>query len=231
MCVGRKRDPKFTINMDQTNQFYGSSPKTTINVRSQRTVNMRKGAEESKRCTVAMTVTASGLMLRPFIVYKGMKGGTIDKRELPQHPSGAVYTVQKKAWFDEEVMLHWVEHVLTPYVTMAPVGIIPTLFLDSFRVYMLGSVADAIQKLGVQIKFIPGDCTGLVQPINVGINKPYKANMTKVYTDWLMHQDPNQPIRAVKCKDVSGWILQAVGAIDKQIVKKAWRKTGYSYYE
>jgi hypothetical protein len=36
MCVGRTRNPKFTINMDQTNQFYGSSPKSTINVRGQR---------------------------------------------------------------------------------------------------------------------------------------------------------------------------------------------------
>ena len=231
MCVGHTRDPKFTINMDQTNQFYGSSPKSTINVRGQRTVNMRKGAEESKRCTVAITVTASGQMLQPFIVYKGVKGGTIDRRELPQHPSGAVYTVQNKAWFNEDVMLHWVEHILAPYVATAPVTIIPILFLDSFRVHMMGNVANAIQNLGVQVEFIPGGCTGLVQPIDVGINKPYKANMTKVYTDWLLCQDPDQPIRAAKREDVSGWILEALGAIDDQTIKNAWRKTGYSYYE
>ncbi len=128
-------------------------------------------------------------------------------------------------------MLHWVGRVLAPYVTMAPVGIIPILFLDLFRVHMLGSVVDAIQNLGVQVEFIPGGCTGLVQPIDVRINKPYKANMTKGYTDWLLRQDPNLPIRAAKREDVSVWILQVVGAIDEQIVKKAWRKTGYSYYE
>ena len=72
MCVGRMRDPKFTINMDQTNQFYGSSPKSTINV-----------------FTIVLTVTASGGFLTPFIVYKGVKGGTIDTRELPQQPQGA----------------------------------------------------------------------------------------------------------------------------------------------
>jgi hypothetical protein len=232
MLVGRTRDPKFTINMDQTNQFYGSSPKSTINVRGQRTVNMRKGADDSKRCTVALTVTAAGQFLTPYIVYKGVEGGTIDTRELPtKHPSGAVYTVQKKAWFDERVMLHWVQHVLAPYVATAPVGVIPILFLDSFKVHLLGSVANAIEALGVQVEYIPGGCTGLVQPIDVGINKPYKAHMTKVYTGWLLGQDPDSPIRAAKREDVSGWILEAVASIDEQVVKNAWRKSGYSYYE
>ena len=213
MLVGRTRDPRWTLNMDQTNQFYGSSPKLTINVRGQRTVNMRKGADDSKRCTVALTVTAAGQFLQPFIVYKGVVGGTIDKRELPtKHPSGAVYTVQKKAWFDERVMLFWVE-VLAPYVATAPVGVIPILFLDSFKVHLLGTVALAIESLGVQIEYIPGGCTGLVQPIDVGINKPYKAHMTKVYTGWLLNQDPDSPIRAAKREDVSGWILEAVGSI------------------
>ena len=115
-----------------------------------------------------------------------LRGGAIDKRELPtKHPSGAVYTVQKKAWFDERVMLHWVAHVLAPYVATAPVGIIPILFLDSFKVHMLGSVADAIQKLGIHIEFIPGGCTGLVQSIDISINKPYKTHMTKAYTSWM----------------------------------------------
>ena len=192
---------------------------------------MRKGADKSKRCTVALTVTASGGFLTPFIVYKGVKGGMIDTRELPQHPQGAVYTVQQKAWFNEDVMLHWVEHVLAPYVSTAPAGIIPILFLDSFKVHLLGSVTDAIQNLGVQVEFIPGGCTGLVQPIEVEINKPYKSNMTKAYTAWLLEQDPNLPIRAAKREDVSAWILAAVGSIKEDTVRNAWRKTGYSYYE
>jgi len=231
MLLGRTRDPRWTINMDQTNQFYGSSPKWTINVRGQRTVNMRKGANESHRCTVALTVTAAGNVLPPFVVYKGPKGGTIDSRELPCHPDGAVYTVQTKAWFDERVMLQWVKQVLAPYVTTAPVGIIPILFLDSFKVHLLSSVTNAIQNTGCQVDYIPAGCTGLVQPIDVGINKPYKSNMTKVFTGWLSDQDPNLPIRAPKREDVSAWILSSVGMLTEDTVKNAWRKSGYSYYE
>ena len=58
-------------------------------------------------------------------------------------------------------------HVLKPYVATAPVGIIPILFLDSFKVHILGSIADAIQGLGVKLEVIPPSCTGLVQPIDI----------------------------------------------------------------
>ena len=71
-------------------------------------------------------------------------------------------------------MLQWVDTVLAPSAATAPIGIIPILFHDSFKVHMLGTVADAIHKLGVELEFIPPGCTGLVQPIDVGFNKPYK---------------------------------------------------------
>ena len=68
-------------------------------------------------------------------------------------------------------MLNWDNDVLKPYVATAPVGIIPILFLNSVKVHLLGSIADAVQCLGVKLEIIPPGCTGLVQPINVRINK------------------------------------------------------------
>ena len=141
---------------------------------------MRVGANDSKRCTVAFTITASGEIIKLMVVYAGTRGGRIATHELPQHPQDMHYAAQQKAWFDEVTMLEWVEKVLdAPDVAMAPVGIIPILFLDSFKVHLLGSVANAIQKLGIEIEYIPAGCTGLVQPIDVGFNKPYKTNMKK----------------------------------------------------
>jgi hypothetical protein len=53
------------------------------------------------------------------------------------------------------VVLEWVDNILAPYGAMALIGIIPILFLDVFKVHLLGSMADAIYKLGVEIEFIP----------------------------------------------------------------------------
>ena len=93
MCVGHTHDPTFTMNMDQTNVYYRQTMKTTINRCGQNTVNMRAGANDSKRCTVAFTVTGSGNFLRPFVVYKSVRGGTIHQTKLPQHFQGSIYTV------------------------------------------------------------------------------------------------------------------------------------------
>ena len=157
-------------------------------------------------------------MLTPMVVYKGTRHGRIATREIRDHPQRIKHAMQPKAWFDEATMLDWVDGVLKPYVAMAPVGIIPILFLDLFKVHLLGSVANAIQGLGVELKIIPPGCTGLVQPIDVGINKPFKVNMRKIYTEWLLDQDVDAAIPSASRLNVSAWILEAVEGIKKEMI-------------
>jgi hypothetical protein len=230
-CVGPTCDPRFILNMDQTNCQFGNSPSHTINQRGARTINMRTGTDDSKRCTVALTLSASGKMLTPMVIYKGTMHGRIATRELRDHPQEMKYAMQPKAWFDKTTMLDWVNKVLNPYVATAPVGIISILFLDSFRVHLFGSVVNAIQGLGVKLKIIPPGCTGLVQPFNVGIDKPFKANMQKNYTEWLLRQDADTAIPFASCLDVLAFILEAVKGIKKELIVNSWRKTGFSYFE
>jgi hypothetical protein len=108
-CVGPTRDPRFILNMDQTNCQFGNSPKSTINQRGARTINMRTGTDDSIRCTDALAVSASGEMLTPMVIYKGARHGRIATRELRDHPQEMKYAMQLKAWFDETTMLDWVD--------------------------------------------------------------------------------------------------------------------------
>jgi hypothetical protein len=71
---------------------------------------------------------------------------------------------------DETVMLAWVDQVLQPYVKTAPEDIVPILILDSYQCHMMASVVQKIQELGVEVKHIPGGCTSLCQPVDVGFN-------------------------------------------------------------
>jgi hypothetical protein len=160
----------------------------------------------------------------------GKRGGIIERSELPTFPVDAIYKVQPKVWFLEGIMLEWINEVLAPHVATAPPGIVPLLFLDSFAVHMMGSVVNKIQELGVEVKFIPPSCTGLVQPVNIGYNKSFKAKMKDQYMDWLMVQDPNAPIAKTTCRDVVGLILAAERNISQQVIRNVWRKTGFSYF-
>ena len=100
-------------------------------------------------------------------------------------------------------MLDWVQSVQAPYVATAPAGVVPLLFLDSFKVHLMGSVAAAIEALGVEVDCITAGCAGLVQPIDVGFNKPFKSNMRNLYTAWLMQQNADMPIRAITGMELS----------------------------
>ena len=68
-------------------------------------------------------------------------------------------------------MLHWVEVMLKTYIETCPDGIHPLILLDSYKCNMMGSV---VADLGMQVEHIPEGCTGLCQPIDVGIGKPLK---------------------------------------------------------
>lgn len=160
----------------------------------------------------------------------GETHGRIATKEVATLPNGAFYRVNKKAWFTEQVMLDWVALVLAPWAAKAPPGIVPLLILDQFSVHMMASVNDAIQKLGVQVEFVAAGCTGLVQPVDVGYNKSFKAKMRDEYTAWMMDQDPNLPIPGTSRHQLSEWIIAAQKNVTSETIRNAWRKSGFSYY-
>jgi hypothetical protein len=138
---------------------------------------------------------------------------------------------QPKAWFSEDIMLEWVNDVLVPHVVMVPPGIVPILFLDSFKVHMMGNIVTKIQALGVEVEFIPLGCNGLVQSVDVGYNKAFKAKKVKnQYNDWLMAQDPNAPIAKTTCRHIIEWVLAAKKNINTEMICNAWCKMGFSYF-
>ena len=134
-----------------------------------------------------------------------------------------IYACQDKAWFDEGVMIKWIDHILAPDVrSAAQKGIVPILFLDSFSVHMKASVVNRIQDLGVQVEFIPPGCTGLLQPVDVGYNKAFKAKLRTQYNEWLFERDPDLPIPATTRRDVSDWIITAERNITEETIKNYW---------
>ena len=71
------RDKRFIINMDQTPVFFSMTPKTTLDERGTRSVNVRASTGSTMRITVAVAVTAAGGTLPLMIVYKGKQNGRI----------------------------------------------------------------------------------------------------------------------------------------------------------
>jgi hypothetical protein len=152
-----------------------------------------------------------------------MPNGMIACREVPPLLAGSIYHLNKKVWFNEQIMLDWIKHILAPYIATAPLGIIPILFLDQFRIHKMETIINAIQALGMQVVFIPAGCMGLVQPVNVDFNKAFKCKMHNKFLKWMMAQDPNLPISGSTLHDVAQWIIDAQKNISVEIATRGGR--------
>jgi hypothetical protein len=129
----------------------------------------------------------------------------------------------------ETLMLTWIEQSLAPHVANAPDGIIPLLFLDSFSVHLMGSVHRAINDLGVEVVMIPPHCTGVVQPVDVGYNKPFKGLIRDQYEEWMVKdsEDLSKPPRRV---DIARWIAEAEHDMKRSTMVNAWMRHDLEYF-
>jgi DDE superfamily endonuclease len=224
------RHKDFVINMDQVPVFFSMAPKHTLEKKGMNTITVRTSTSSTKRVTVATTVTASGRILTPFLVFKGQPNGRII-REFPTYPAGALYCCQNNAWMDVAVMHKWIDEVLRPYVQQAPPGIVPLLMLDQYKGHMVEEVAHHIQDLGVEVEYIPANCTFLAQPVDVGIGKPMKDRIRASWEAWMVASGALETrVADPRRQDVAQWVVDAVGNMTESIVRNAWLHDQYSYY-
>jgi hypothetical protein len=134
---------------------------------------------------------------------------------------------------DEDIMLTWVTDVLQPYVENAPENIFPLLILDSYQCHMMASVVKRIEELGVEVRHIPGGCTSLCQPVDVGFNKPFKDRIRRQWLAWMIsegiiHGTTSPPTR----RDVAGWVERSMAEMkdNATIISNAWKKSGYEWF-
>ena len=109
----------------------------TFEVIGKKTIHICMSTNDTKRVTVAVTITADDTLILSTLVFKGKPNGRIATKEFPSgvYPATHFYKCQENAWMDEDVMIAWVNKVLAPYVAMAPDHVIPVLILDRGQNY------------------------------------------------------------------------------------------------
>jgi len=107
----------------------------------------------------------------------------------------------------------------------------PILVLDVYCVHQMGSVVHRIQLMGIEVVHVPAGCTYLCQPVDVGINKPTKTRLTKLWEDWMMDGAGvvNGIAKEPSRKQVAEWLLEAYTTIPEEIVRNVWKKVGYEW--
>ena len=225
---------QFIINMDETPVPFSMASKRTLTQQGDRTVGIRRTGCSTTRATAALTVCSDGSKLKPFVIFKGKPGGRISRNELPTFPNQdrIAYTVQENAWMDGSCMLQWIDNILVPHLQCRPAATEVILLLDDLTSHTSDQTKDRLAQLGISLYIIPGGCTGNVQPLDVGINKPFKDRLRRKWWQWVVEGGANRsvfqnPGRA----EVGNWIEQSWSAIPVNIVQNSWYSTDFNYFE
>ena len=173
--MARRPDTIF-VNMDQVSVIYGDAGQFTINERGASYVQTRTGFSRIDRATVVLSVASNGEKLSPLVIFKGSESGRIScefRRMTNPYPVGIHYMTNRNAWMTEQAMLQWIQMIFMPFARIH--GTEKTcLVIDSFQVHKTENVKRALSDNRIQVIFIPGGMTSDLQPLDVGINGPFK---------------------------------------------------------
>ena len=213
-------------NADQTNVYYSMEGRYTLERRGTKTITVR-GAATSSRSTVMLGCGLDGTKIPPYVVYKGTSNGRIATEFTNSvesgYPEGVVLAVQENAWFDEAIMLDWIENCWKKHIATKNDEIY-YLFLDSFSVHQTTTIKEAFTRCNTEVEYVPEGYTAALQVMDVGVNKPFKGFIRNEFDDWLIatfeEGKASRPSRQV----VTGWIKRAFDQVSTTTIKNSWRK-------
>ncbi|CAI7863848.1 unnamed protein product [Closterium sp. NIES-54] len=107
------------------------------------------------------------------------------------------------------------------------------LVLDSYRGHLTKEVKAGFATLNIVSAVIPAGCTADVQPLDVSVNKSFKASVRHQYQSWFEADGMNilTPTGNIKKPPpvvVLKWISRAWKAVPADLIKKAFLTCGIS---
>ena len=171
-------------NMDETPAFFDMVPTKSICKIGSRECVVRTSGNDKKHITIVLSAAADGTLLPPMLIFKGKTERTIGKLRVPE---GFVVKTQEKAWMDKDLMIVWLDEIWVKYVKKInkELGLENSLLTyDAFSAHKTDTVASKLNENKSDALMIPAGCTSKCQPMDVCINKPFKAILRKC---WVEH--------------------------------------------
>jgi len=162
--------PNNIFNMDETGYFFRALPTKTLAVKNEAC----KGGKKSKdRITIALTCSMNGEKLPPLIIGKSKQPRCFRNKNINKLP--CVYRSSNKAWMTNQIFNDFLLYINTK-MNRSNRKIL--LFVDNAPVHIVDNQTKA--KLGnVDVTYFPPNLTSLVQPLDAGIIRSFKARARK----------------------------------------------------
>jgi hypothetical protein len=161
-------------NMDETPMTFNLPSNTTVEQRGTKSISILSTGHEHSNFTVVLACMADGTKLPPVIIFKLVN---IPREEFPD---GVIIRTNKEGWMNESEMTWWIENVWTRRARQSnnPKSL---LVLDSFAAHKTEVIKRRFRGKNTALAVIPGGLTSRLQPLDVSLNKPFKAKVNLFY--------------------------------------------------
>ena len=198
---------------------------TTVEQSGSKTVSILSTGHERSNFTVVLACLADGTKLPSVIIFKLKK---IPREEFPE---GVVIRANSQGWMNEEEMIWWIENI---WSKRSQRGSNPRslLVLDSFSAHKTEVVKKRLREKKTNIAIIPGRLTFKLQPLDVSLNKPFKAKVRNQYNHWMSEAikeyTPSGKIKRPSYSLVATWIKESWEAMDINMIRHSFKCCGIS---
>lgn len=209
-------------NADQTPVYFDMPSECTITTKGAKQVVIRSSGNEKSRITVMLCCSADGFKLPPYVV---LRRKTVPKKE--SFPPGMIVRANEKGWMNSELVLEWLKLVwLRRPGSMLRLP--SMLVLDAFKGHTTPQVKEALKAARSDLVIIPGGMTSQLHPLDVSVNKVFKAHLREKYNLWLISEEhlltPSGKRKRPSCGLLCSWVAAAWNAVDTEIIRKAFVK-------
>ena len=153
-----------------------------ISICGEKTTSLKSTGHDKKNVTVLIAASADGHMKKALVV--GLGQSNEDKLLLKRSDIKVCYS--EKGWANNEIIAIWLKWIFPAFDCSKKL-----LVWDSFRARISEDTKKVTRNMKrIYTAVIPGGCTSLIQPCDVGINAPIKSKTKKLCYKFL--DDPNE---------------------------------------
>lgn len=207
-------------NMDEISISFDLPATRTVNLKGAKDISISTTGHEKNNFTVVLAVTKDGSKLPPLVIFKRK---TVPKENFPK---GIFVQANEKGWINKDMMHFWLNNVWKKrkhsfFNTKS------LLIMDSCRAHITEDVKEKVSKYS-NLAIIPGGLTKKLQPLDLTVNKSFKAKIRKEWNQWMINENFNFTksgrIKKATYLEITNWILDSWVSVTKECVINGFKK-------
>jgi hypothetical protein len=205
------------INVDQTPVWWNAINDTrTVSIRGQRkvTVTRSPNANPREKVSVILACHRDGRKLPPAIIMKSNRT-TLQRARIKLINGVLVFMNPRTSMANSDIMQRWIR-LMMPQTTHKNL-----LILDSFRGHLTDDIKQACIDTNTVRAVIPGGLTSHLQPLDLTVNRSFKAHLRKTYNRMLTARQRQTPTERLHI--LANAVRYSWNQVDNAVIKNGFR--------